>query len=101
MAGMFVDLVKAFDSVNREMIWQILAKYGIPLEPLVNVIVQTYIGHWGIDERRKSKGSLSVPSTLGVKQGHNIAPVLFLSASIQAAAESIDRNWCCASTNQT
>ena len=27
---LFVDLVKAFDSVNREMLWLVLAKMGIP-----------------------------------------------------------------------
>jgi hypothetical protein len=35
----FVDLVEAFASINREMMWQILVKYGIPPESLVNVIV--------------------------------------------------------------
>jgi Reverse transcriptase (RNA-dependent DNA polymerase) len=25
----FVDLVKAFDSVNRELLWLVLAKYGV------------------------------------------------------------------------
>ena len=34
---LFVDLVKAFDSVNREMLWKILAKLGIP-ESLISVI---------------------------------------------------------------
>jgi hypothetical protein len=37
----FVDLVKVFDSVNREMLWQILVKLGIPV-PLVNVIMKMY-----------------------------------------------------------
>jgi hypothetical protein len=27
---LFVDIVKAFDSVNQEMLWKILKKYGIP-----------------------------------------------------------------------
>jgi hypothetical protein len=37
----FKDLIKAFDSLNLEMLWKILAKYGIP-EPLVNVIMEMY-----------------------------------------------------------
>ena len=31
---LFVDIVKAFDSVNREMLWKILKKYGIPTETI-------------------------------------------------------------------
>jgi hypothetical protein len=34
---LFVDITKAFDTVNREMLWQILAKYGIPSN-LISVI---------------------------------------------------------------
>ena len=34
---LFVDLVKAFDSANREMLWKILSIYGVP-EETINVI---------------------------------------------------------------
>ena len=33
----FVDLVKAFDTVNRDMLMKILARFGLP-KPLINVI---------------------------------------------------------------
>jgi hypothetical protein len=35
--AIFVDLVKAFDAVNHELLYQILEKYGLP-PPLVQVI---------------------------------------------------------------
>ena len=36
-----VDVITAFDNVNREMLWQILAKYGIPTN-LISVIKKLY-----------------------------------------------------------
>jgi hypothetical protein len=86
---LFVDLVKAFDSVNREMLWQILAKFGIPV-PLVTVIMKMYADIEVSTSVGNAKATF--PSTSGVKQGDNLAPVLFLFA-IQAAAESMSKNW--------
>ena len=34
---MFVDLVKAFDSVPRDVLWTVLAKMGVPAH-LIHVI---------------------------------------------------------------
>ncbi len=34
---LFVDIVKAFDSVNREMLWKILEKYGIPEKTIATI----------------------------------------------------------------
>ena len=38
---LFVDIVKAFDSVNRDMLWKILEKYGIP-EKTIQTIKKMY-----------------------------------------------------------
>lgn len=79
--------MKAFDSINREMLCQ--AKFGIPA-PLIDVIVKM---NTDIEVTTSvGKARATFPSTSGVKQGDNLAPVLFLFA-IQAAAESIERNW--------
>ena len=37
----FVDRTKAFDTVNREALWKVLAKIGIP-ENMINVIHHHY-----------------------------------------------------------
>ena len=39
---LFVDLVKALDSVNREMLWKILAKFGIPPGMMISTIKKMY-----------------------------------------------------------
>ena len=38
---LFVDLVKAFDTVNRELIFQLLPLYGVPKE-MIDVIKKLY-----------------------------------------------------------
>ncbi|MCP4744834.1 MAG: reverse transcriptase family protein, partial [Desulfobacteraceae bacterium] len=86
---LFVDIVKAFDSVNREMLWKILKKYGIPDETII-VIKKMYTNiniKLGIE-----KAEAIFNSTSGVKQGDNLAPALFLFA-IQATIETMHRKW--------
>ena len=39
-----IDLIKVFDSVNHEIIYKTLSKYGIP-GPLINVIKKMYSNH--------------------------------------------------------
>jgi hypothetical protein len=85
---LFVDLVKAFDSVNREMLWQLLTKYGLP-DDLITLIRKLYTD---INiEVRCGKATASFTSRSGVKQGDNLAPVLFLFV-IQAAVEYMEKS---------
>ena len=86
---LFVDLVKAFDTVNREALMLILKKFGIP-ERLVTLIQHL---HTNVKVKLKvGDADVVFNATIGVKQGDNMAPVLFLFY-IQAAIESMDRNW--------
>jgi hypothetical protein len=57
----FVDLVEAFASINREMMWQILAKYGIPPGSLVNDRVRN-------DGRDDVSESIDVYESYGVSR---------------------------------
>ena len=71
----FVDLAKAFDSVDRCLLWKILEKCGCPPK-IIDIVRQL---HDGMNVRVKVSGDLSDPFAVsrGVKQGCTLAPVLF------------------------
>ena len=71
----FIDLTKAFDTINRSALWTILGKLGCPSE-FVAILKQL---HRNMKARVNFNGSLSepVPVDNGVKQGDIPAPTLF------------------------
>ena len=71
----FVDLTKAFDTVNRNALWKVLKKLGIP-DNMLNVIISF---HEGMKASVLSDGDFSDPFDVsnGTKQGCVMAPVLF------------------------
>ena len=71
----FMDLVKAFDRVPRELLWKILLKFGVPVK-IVNLLKCLH-------ERVTVKFTVDgvtheLSSIIGVKQGDILGPVLFL-----------------------
>ena len=71
----FVDLTKASDTVSREGLWKIMAKFGCPAKFIA--IVQQF--HDGVLARVQNdvEFSDSFPVTNGVKQGCVLASTLF------------------------
>ena len=71
----FIDLTKAFDTVNRTALWQILGRLGCP-DKFVNIIKSF---HDDMKVWVSLSGELSDPITVdnGVKQGDIPAPTLF------------------------
>ena len=71
----FVDLTKAFDTVIREGLWKIMAKFGCPTE-FIAMVRQFQDGTLA---RLQNDGEFSdpFPVTNGVKQGCVLAPTLF------------------------
>nr|VZI44696.1 unnamed protein product [Spirometra erinaceieuropaei] len=71
----FVDLTKAFDTVNREGLWKIMQKFGCP-ERFTQMVRQL---HDGMMARVTDNGAVSeaFAVTNGVKQGCVLAPILF------------------------
>ena len=71
----FIDLTKAFDTVSRDGLWKIMAKFGCPSKFIM--IVRQF--HDGMTARVLDDSELSeeFPVTNGVKQGCVLAPILF------------------------
>ena len=71
----FVDLTKAFDTVGRDGLWKIIAKFGCP--PRFIAVVRQF--HDGMQTRVQNDGELSehFEVTNEVKQGCVMAPTLF------------------------
>jgi hypothetical protein len=73
---MFIDSEKAFDFINRTKIWNIMKKYGIPMH-IIDLVKLSYDGDTCqvIHDGRLSE---PIPTTVGVKEGCILSPVLFL-----------------------
>ncbi len=71
----FVDLKKAYDCVNRDALWFVLRQQGVPAK-LVELLWDL---HTGSTATIKAFGGESEPFEIkrGVRQGCNIAPLLF------------------------
>eukprot|EP00752_Nemacystus_decipiens_P010806 g9612.t1 len=72
----FIDLQKAYDSVDRELLWKVLARAGIPAEMIA--VIRKF--HVGMRARvRMDDGELSdwFPITQGLRQGSSMSPPLF------------------------
>ena len=71
----FIDLTKAFDTVSREGLWKIMAKFGCPTKFIA--MVRQFDD--GMLARVQSDGEFSdpVPVRNGVKQGCALASTLF------------------------
>jgi hypothetical protein len=86
----FVDLKKAFDSVNRDAMWLVFKKYGIP-NHFINLLKSLHVGMQVVVE---FDGKHSPPFTVnsGVKQGCVIAPTgfgLYFDKPMRIVKESV------------
>ena len=71
----FVDLTVTVDTVSRDGLWKILAKYGCP-EKFISIVQQF---HDGMRAHVQDNGDISeaLAVTNGVKQGSVLSPILF------------------------
>ena len=71
----FIDLTKAYDSVNREALWLVLQKFGFPAK-IIRLIQSLHVG---MNARVAMFGEISeeFSVTNGLRQGCVLAPSLF------------------------
>ena len=72
----FIDLTKAYNSVDRILLWAVLARFGVP-QKVISVIRQFHDGmrtYVRVDDRVYS-GWFAVEQ--GLRQGCVLAPLLF------------------------
>ena len=69
----FIDLQKAYDSVDRDLLWKVLARAGIPAE-MIAIIRKIHV--YMRARVRMDDGELSdwFPVTEGLRQGCSISP---------------------------
>jgi hypothetical protein len=85
----FVDLVKAYDTANHDLLLDILKEYGAPPR-FVLAVEQIYQDLVVILKIKKEV--VELPQSVGVQQGDNMAPVLFLFL-MSAFAEMLEAKW--------
>ena len=72
---LFIDLTKAFDTVNRQGLWRILEKAGCP--KLFVSLISSFHDNMKVSVREGSDKSPSFGVSSGTKQGCVFAPTLF------------------------
>ena len=91
---LFIDLVKAFDRVPRDMLWCILLKFGVS-EKLVDILKRLH-QHFNVTFDVNSI-SHNMSCTIGVKQGDVLGPdlfVIYIAAIMLTWRKSFDRPVC-------
>ena len=84
----FVDLVKAFDTVDHRLLMKVLERYGAPPK-LKSAISWMYTDLKIVLKMGKVKAEMN--QTVGVRQGDCMVPVLFLFM-MMAFEETLEKN---------
>ena len=76
MYAIFIDFRKAFDSVDRGLLWEVLSRFGV----LPKCLTALRNLHTNKEERVAYRGELSSKFSIhtGVRQGSIVGPVLFI-----------------------
>ena len=84
-----IDLVKAYDTANHALLFNILECYGAPPKfvNMVECIYQDLVVVLKIE-----KETVELPQSVGVREGDDMAPVLFLFL-MSTFAETLEMEW--------
>jgi hypothetical protein len=84
--AVFIDLVKAFDTVNRDAAFAVLRKFGLP-DHFIHIVIRLHTN--ASIKFKVGEVDTAVPSSIGVRQGSVEGPSLFLFI-MQAALETVE-----------
>ena len=87
--ALFIDLVNAFDTVNHELLFKLLERYRVQKD-VASVVRKMYEGMFV--KLKVGKEERCIPYTVGVQQGDNMTPLLFLFP-MQAFREILEKKW--------
>lgn len=73
--AVFIDLVKACDTANHKLLLKVLRKYGVP-QKLIDAVERLYCDLQVVF--KIGKHNTEILQGVGVRQGDNMVPVLFL-----------------------
>ena len=86
---LFVDFTKAFDSIHRRKMEQILLAYGIPKETVAAITI--LYRNTKVKVRSPDGDTEYFDIVTGVLQGHTLAPYLFIICIDNVLRTSIDK----------
>ena len=88
--GLYMDFEKAFDSIDREMLWKILRHYGVP----VKIVRMIQVFYDGFQARVLYEGEMTGPFSMntGVCQGCLFIPLLFFTALYWVSRQAFGDN---------
>ena len=75
MCMAFIDLTKAFDTIDRNLLWSVMRKFGCPRKFVA--IVRTFHSNMKASVMIGGDETDNFPVNVGVKQGCVMAPVIF------------------------
>ena len=85
----FVDLVKAYDTANHKLLIDVICRYGAPPK-FAAAIKRIYQNNTCMLKIKNE--TEEIPQSVGVRQGDNMAPVLFLFL-MTAFAQTLELEW--------
>ncbi len=85
----FVGLVKAYDTANHKLLIDVICQYGTPPK-FATAIERIY--HNNTCMLKIENEIKEIPQSVGVRQGDNMAPVLFLFL-MTAFAQTLELKW--------
>ena len=90
MSITLMDLTKAFDKTNRELLYTILLEKGIPIE-MVRLIMKTH-SNTKIRARESNRLSKKQETNTGVFQGSPLSALLFIIYT-DSMMEKYEKEW--------